>query len=135
MEDINAMFQQINSGQTIKLPLKTHSYQEWTMMLETYVEKEIEKEQSYWEQVLIKDFTFPMDNEVGEDTVNSSETLTVQLDEDFTERLLKKATVSYNIEPKDLLITSLVRTLKELTGNEEIVIELEAMAGMRCLKT
>lgn len=125
LEDINTMVKQINNGQGIMLPSKTHSYQEWTKVIENYCDYVIDKEKSYWEQILGKDFSFPADFNVGEDTVDSSCTIAVQMDEELTKCLLTKADLSYNTEPKDLLITSLLRTIKEFTGSEDIIIELE----------
>lgn len=125
LDDINMLFKQINSRQEIKLPAKTNSYQEWTTALEKYCESEIYKEKNYWEQIVVKNFSFPTDYDLGENTIASVNTITVQMDEDFTERLLTKAITSYNTEPKDLLITSLLRTIKAYTGSEDIVIELE----------
>lgn len=125
LEDIDTMVKQINNGQKIMLPSKTHSYQEWTKMIENYCDYEMDKEKSYWNKILGKDFSFPTDYDLGEDNVGSSCTIAVQMDKDLTESLLTKANSAYNTEPKDLLITSLLRTIKEFTGNEDIIIELE----------
>lgn len=125
LEDINTMVKQINNGQRIMLPSKTHSYQEWTKVIENYCDYEINKEKNYWGQILGKDFSFPTDYNLGEDAVDSSCTIAVQMGEDLTKCLLTKANSSYNTEPKDLLITSLLRTIKVFTGSEDIIIELE----------
>lgn len=125
LEDINAMVKQINNGQRITPAPKTHSYQEWAKVLENYCKKETDEEGNYWKQILSKDFSFPTDHDLGEDTVDSSATITVQMSEDLTERLMVKANMAYNTEPKDLLITSLLRTIKWFTGSEDIIIELE----------
>jgi len=126
LEDINTMIKQIKNGQRIILPSKTHSYQEWAKVIENYRDYEVDKEKSYWKQILGKDFNFPTDYDLKENIVDSSCTIAVQMDEDLTEYLLTKANSSYNTEPKDLLITSLLRTIKEFTGSEEITIELES---------
>jgi len=125
LEDMNTMLKQINNGQKIMLSSKTHSYQEWAETLKNYNAKEAYEEKNYWKQVLSKEFSFHTDYDLGEDTVNSRNTITIQLNEDLTECLLTKANTSYNTEPKDLLVYSLIKTIKEFTGNEYVMIEIE----------
>lgn len=125
LDDINTMIKNIETGQEITHPPKTHSYQEWANMLNAYNDNDMDKETSYWENILSKEFNFPADHDSDEDTIAGSCTLTAQLSEDLTECLQTRANTSYNTEPKELLITSLSRTIKEFTGNGEVVIELE----------
>lgn len=125
LEDINTMVKQINNGQNILLPSKTHSYQEWAKVIENYCNHEMDKEIRYWKQVSGKVFSFPTDYDLGEDNVDSSCTIAVQLDENLTEKLLTKSNLPYNTESRDLLVTSLLRIIKEFTGNEDIIIEIE----------
>lgn len=126
LDDINTMAEQINSGQKIMLASKTHSYQEWAQMIENCYKNEMNEEKGYWKRILSKDFSFPSDHDLGEDTVDSSSTITLQMGRDLTECLLTKANAAYNTEPRDLLITALLRTIKEFTKNDEIVVELES---------
>ncbi|BCJ96188.1 hypothetical protein acsn021_37570 [Anaerocolumna cellulosilytica] len=125
LEDINTMVRQINNGERIVLSSKTHSYQEWAKDIENYYIYKMGEEQSYWKHVLSKEFSFPVDYDLGEDTVDSSCTISVQMYEALTECLMTKANIPYNTETKDLLIVALLRTIKELSGSEDIVVELE----------
>lgn len=125
LEDINTMIKQINNGEVIVLSSKTHSYQEWAKVMENYYMHEMNDEKSYWKQILGKNFHFPIEHNLGEDTVDSSSTISAHMNEELTECLLSKANMPYNTETKDLLVMSLLRTLKDLTGSEDIVIELE----------
>ena len=125
IEDIGTMLKQINNGQRIMLLSKTHSYQEWAKGIENYRNYIMDEEKSFWKLILGKDFSLPTDYDLGEDTVDSSRTIALQMDKDLTKSLLTKANFAYNTQPKDLLITSLLRTIKKFTGSEDIVIELE----------
>lgn len=125
LEDISIMIKQINNGQRIRIASKTHSYQDWANVLGIYCKNGIDEEKNYWRQVLSKEFFFPIDYDLGKDTIESTETIVVQIRKDLTKCLLTKANIPYNTEPKDLLITSLLRTIKNLFGSEDIIIELE----------
>lgn len=125
LDDINIMLKQINNRQQIDLPAKTHSFQKWVYMLEDYGRRELGEEKKYWESILSKNFSFPIDYDLGPDTINNSNTLSVQISKDDTECLMSKANFPYGTETKDLLITALLRTIKQFTGNEDIIIELE----------
>lgn len=125
LEDINLMLNQLNNGIKIILPSKTNSYQEWANRLVNSIKKEAQYEISYWQNALNQNFCFPKDYDLGEDIIDSCYTIEFKMSEEFTLNLMTKANMAYNTEPKDLLITSLLRTIKNFTGNEEIVIELE----------
>lgn len=125
VNDINSILKQIVNEQKIVLPLKTDSYMKWAIALEQYSKKVSDEEKKYWTNVLNKTFTFPTDFDLGEHTIENCCTVTKQLSEEVTMCLLTNANSSYGTEPRDLLIASLVRTIKETTGTAEIVIELE----------
>ena len=123
LEDIDKMAKQISNGQRITLSSKTNSYQQWAKALTAYSYNENEK--NYWKQMLTKKFAFPEEFNMGEETVESSTCIELQLNQYLTQRLLTKANMAYNTEPKDLMILSLLRTIKEFTGIQDIIIELE----------
>lgn len=124
VDDMHTLLAQIVGKQEIVLPAKTSSYQEWATILENYSQGELQEE-DYWQPIVRKNFRFPTDYDLGEDSVFSSHTIVEQISEDLTEKLARQANIPYNTETKDLLITSLLRTIKEVTGEEDIVIELE----------
>lgn len=126
VDDMHTLLEQVTAKQELVLPAKTSSYQEWAAVLENYAKREMQEEERYWKHMVSKSFRFHTDYDLGEDIVLSSHTITEQLSEELTEYLTKKANIPYNTETKDLLITSLLRTIKEVTGEEDIVIELES---------
>lgn len=125
LEDMANMLKQISLGQPLTLPDKGHSYQEWAIALEYYGSRLLTEELLYWEELLNKDFHFPIEYDLGPDTVSSLQTFSSQLSKQDTGRLMMEANVAYRTEPRDILIASLARTIEQLTGISEIVIELE----------
>ncbi|MCE3199502.1 amino acid adenylation domain-containing protein [Paenibacillus sonchi] len=125
LEDMNTLLQQIHHGQEVALPLKTSSYQKWAKALEASRETLGMKEEEYWNSVLQKHFAFSADHDQGADILASCHTLISGLGQSETAALLSEANIPYNTEPHDLLLTSLLVTVKEWTGSRDIVIELE----------
>ncbi|WP_198015874.1 non-ribosomal peptide synthetase [Paenibacillus sp. HW567] len=125
LEDMNTLLQQIHRGQKAVLPLKTSSYQKWAKALENSRQTLGLKEEVYWNSILQKDFTLPPDHDKGADILTSCHTLLSGLGQSETAALLSEANIPYNTEPHDLLLASLLVTLKEWTGSRDMVIELE----------
>lgn len=122
IDDINTLLKQVYNNQNITLPFKTHSYQKWA---ESLYRANWKSEKDYWEFISTKNIRFPVDYDLGPDTVDKSKTISVQLSEDETEFLMTKSSFAYNTNPMELLIVSLLRTIIEFTLNEEIIIDLE----------
>ncbi len=126
VDDMHTLLEQIVAQQAMVLPPKTSSYQKWAATLEHIGSEDVRKEENYWRGILKKNFCFPVDYDLGADSVSSSAALAEQINDDFTEKLVKKANIPYNTETKDLLITALLRAAKEWTGEADIIIELES---------
>jgi len=130
LNDLNEVARQFDTGQDIQLPAKTSSYQKWAETLKAealkYVRKDIHDEKKYWQSVVNKEFIFQYDFDLGPDFIADSETIMIQLEEEATALLLSKANTPYNTTTYDLLITSLMRTIKKHTKNGSIVVELES---------
>ena len=126
LDDMQTILTQLLNKQPIVLPVKTSSYQAWARALEQYHSQWIREEEQYWKRMLANTFRFPADHDLEGATVLSSSTLVEQMDEILTGYSVKEANISYNTEAHDLLVTSLFRTIKEWTGKEEILIELES---------
>ncbi|MGG3244338.1 non-ribosomal peptide synthetase [Brevibacillus formosus] len=125
VEDLNTLLKQISLGQDALLPPKTHSYQKWTEFLQSYWREEGEKESGYWQTILQKFTPFPVDHDLGVDSIASSCTLSAEISKQETLALLSEANVSFNTEPIDLLLASLLLTIKENTRRTDILIETE----------
>ncbi len=126
VNDINTIYDQIKNSKKVNIPEKTHSYQDWANHLSQISVSELQEEKKYWEQTLETNFQFPTDYDLGKDDINTSETLIETLNKEETTKLLTEAHYSFNTETQDLLITALARTICQMVGVEEIVIELES---------
>ncbi|MCL2425095.1 MAG: amino acid adenylation domain-containing protein [Oscillospiraceae bacterium] len=125
LEDLEHILNRSTNVQGTELPLKTHSFMDWSNWLSMYAKSSLELEKSYWTRVLEQDFIFPTDFSDGEDTMCNSSTLSAELDGEKTTQLLTTVTAVYNIGPHEVALIALATVLKDLTGQENIVIELE----------
>ena len=125
LEDISRLYVQLEDGQALNLPLKTHSIQQWSESVRTFKENEVMKDLSYWKKEIEYDFSLiPTKLELYEQSV-AKKTLSNNLTVEETEILLTSANLVYNTKPQELLLTALVQTVAHFTKKDEIVIELE----------
>lgn len=125
LEDLYNLLRQLSEDAYLKLPAKTHSVQLWAEEMEKYSKTIGMRELNYWNEVLNYKFSYPHDYDMGEDTIEHSDSITIQLSKELTTCLLTKANYAYNTEPRDLMIIALLNVIKKNTNLTDIVIELE----------
>ncbi|ACK67010.1 amino acid adenylation domain protein [Rippkaea orientalis PCC 8801] len=129
LEDLVTVYQQLHQEQTIQLPPKTTSLQKWSQKLYDYAQSEkIQKELDYWLTLSqIKINSIPVDYQVSltQNTVASTQQITVGLNAEKTRALLQDVSAVYNTQINDLLLTALVQSFAGWTGDFSLLIELE----------
>ncbi|TQR39692.1 amino acid adenylation domain-containing protein [Lysinibacillus sphaericus] len=124
LEDFDNLLSATND-QEMKLPLKTHSFMEWSNWLKKYSENSFDYEKKYWLNTLAHHFDYPYDFNTGLDTVSKSATLSMELEIEKTNQLLTKVNDVYGIGVQETLTIALATIIKDLTGQNDVVIELE----------
>ncbi|GLC32289.1 amino acid adenylation domain-containing protein [Clostridium omnivorum] len=125
LEDFFNILIQLENGENVKLPLKTNSFREWSEALKEYAKNDFCEEKTYWQSILNKDITYPVDFNMDKDSVETTEVLKVKLDENSLDELIIKGKEIYNLELNDILIIALVISISRFASMEEVVIELE----------
>lgn len=125
LDDLQRILECQNNFSEDMLPLKTHSMQKWAETLKEYSMGEVLKETEYWNSILQRNFTFPLDFNPIDRSIEKVASLVKDLTRDKTENLLTSANISYGTETVDILVAALVMAVCEFTGEEEIIIELE----------
>ena len=127
-EDFNAAYKEAINRETIILPEKTHSFKTWSEKIQNYARSsELLKEIDYWSKIEnIKIETLPKDNEAAVDNkVKNSAMSYMRLSTKDTEKLLKNTNNAYNTEINDILLSALGLTIKDWTGENKVLINLE----------
>ncbi|WP_342707226.1 amino acid adenylation domain-containing protein [Fontibacillus panacisegetis] len=125
VEDFELAYEQSERGEVAKLPMKTASYQEWAEALSDYANSnEIEGEVNYWIEISKNALTGHIQ---GKSDHGEGETklVSVELDEEKTNKLLYDSGSAYHTEINDLLLTGLARSVTQWTGQNHVTIDLE----------
>ncbi|WP_271835357.1 non-ribosomal peptide synthetase [Dolichospermum lemmermannii] len=129
LEDLATAYQQLSSGETIKLPAKTTSFQEWANQLQAYSESAtLSTEIDYWLSQFAGNITsLPIDypDEKTENTLAVTNSLTLCLNEEETRALLQDVPAAYNTQINDILLTALAQSFHEWTGANSLIVDLE----------
>jgi non-ribosomal peptide synthase protein (TIGR01720 family) len=108
------------------LPAKSTSYQDWAARLAEHAGSgALDGEAAWWADALRPGAAaLPADDAAGGDTRGDERKLSVGLDADETHALLHRVPESFSIQPHEVMIAALARTLGERTGRDQVVLEL-----------
>jgi len=125
-EDLYNLYTALKSEDAIYLPPKTASIKDWYDSLVSYSnDMDIMEHSEYWNEVPANEFELPTEYKTSDWSYENKSVIRFELSKDDTYKLLKESRNAYNTDVQDLLLIALAKTLKEWTGKEEIVIELE----------
>jgi amino acid adenylation domain-containing protein/non-ribosomal peptide synthase protein (TIGR01720 family) len=129
LEDFAAAWQQLSRGETITLPLKTTSFQQWAKHLVEYaVSDSLVAELDEW---LIEAYSqvkpLPVDYpaKLSANIFANVSEVTVSLNVEQTRALLSEVPKAYRTQINDVLLTALVQSFAKWTGEPVLLIELE----------
>ncbi|QDL09668.1 non-ribosomal peptide synthetase [Brasilonema octagenarum UFV-E1] len=129
LEDLATAYQQISRGEAIKLPPKTTSFQYWSDRLTEYGQSEaLATELDYWlSEYNFKVTALPVDypSNKEDNTVASTASVSLSLTEEQTRALLQDVPSAYNTQINDVLLTALVQSFAQWTGERSLLIDLE----------
>jgi len=126
LEDFYTAYQQQLQGGPVEMPAKTTSIREWALRLKDYA-AECSREVDYWtDDARRRIQKLPVDFDGDPNTTGSVEEIEVTLGEAETQALLQEAPRTYNTQINDILLTALALTLREWTGQDGLLVDLEA---------
>jgi tyrocidine synthetase-3 len=127
LEDIQTSYLQLVNKRAIQLPPKTNSFADWSTALKQHAEgKVLLKQIPYWNKVVNQKIKkLPQDFPPQRDEVQDSASILVELSVQQTQQLLREIQHAYRTEVNDILLTALGLTVREWTGFDQILINLE----------
>ncbi|QLE40070.1 amino acid adenylation domain-containing protein [Nostoc sp. C052] len=126
LEDLATGYQQISCGEAIKLPPKTTSWQYWSDRLTEYAQSS--DELNYWlSESSLKVTALPVDypSDKENNTLASTDSVSLSLTEEHTRALLQDVPSAYNTQINDVLLTALVQSFAQWTGQPSLLLDLE----------
>ncbi|WGV25098.1 amino acid adenylation domain-containing protein [Halotia branconii CENA392] len=128
LEDLATAYQQIIRGEVIKLPAKTTSWQYWSDRLTEYTQSQAVTQLDYWlSQSNIPVTALPLDYALSDENniVSATASVSLALTEAQTRALLQDVPSAYNTQINDVLLTALVQSFTQWTGESSLLIDLE----------
>ena len=126
-EDIDLLYRQYKKGEKFELPSKTCSFKLWSEKLSGYANSKLFlKEKTYWKELesavvprIEKDFA----NQ--DDYALDMGSLSFNLSEGETGKLLKEANFPFGTGTKDILLIALGLAIKKIYGYNQLLVALE----------
>jgi amino acid adenylation domain-containing protein/non-ribosomal peptide synthase protein (TIGR01720 family) len=127
LEDLQSAYQQLSSGQAVRLPAKTSAFKDWGERLQAHARSaELESELDYWRgQLREVSVELPLDNPQGQLSNRFERSVDTRLDAERTRQLLQQAPAVYRTQVNDLLLTALARVLCQWTNTDSALVQLE----------
>ncbi len=126
MQDLQTVLQQLFNSDAVQLPAKTTSFKQWSDALLHLAESDLlKKEQDFWlsrpwERVQ----SMPVDSQ-GANLLASMQSEPVALAPEATRALLTEVPKTYNTQINDILLTALLLTFKQWSGETALLFDLE----------
>ncbi|WP_329571195.1 non-ribosomal peptide synthetase [Kitasatospora sp. NBC_01266] len=126
LEDLETAYRQAVAGRPLRLPARTTSVQEWTRRLREHTGNGgFADQRAHWAAVARHCAQpLPVDGEGG-NTMADVRAVTVRLDRERTDDLLRKVPGVYRTRIDDVLLTALGRVLAAWTGRGTVAVGLE----------
>ncbi len=131
LSDLQTAFEQLSSGlnsnQQIQLPPKTTSFKDYAQSLHNYALQIPEQIIEYWQSICpIPEISLPIDYPQGNNTVETTDTVSITFSVEETQALLQQVPAAYQTQINDVLLTALIQTFEKWTGEKRLLIDLEA---------
>ncbi|MBB5928532.1 non-ribosomal peptide synthase/polyketide synthase [Streptomyces echinatus] len=123
LEDLETAYRQAASGQPVRLPARTTSVREWARRLSDH--DRFTGRLAHWERTARHSAEpLPVDG-TGGNTMADVREVTVRLDRERTDGLLRRVPGVYRTRVDDVLLTALGRVLADWTGRDTVAVGLE----------
>jgi amino acid adenylation domain-containing protein/non-ribosomal peptide synthase protein (TIGR01720 family) len=128
LEDLYNLYRGLSAGETVTLPRKTASLNDWAAGLREYSEREeLAQEISYWEEAGLADFFISVGeaDEKEQGSVKDRGKISFTLEQEQAEILSSGSRKTFRSDIEVMLVTALSIALHEFTGSKKIVVEME----------
>ncbi|WP_172381755.1 non-ribosomal peptide synthetase [Streptomyces sp. MNP-20] len=129
LEDLDTAYQQARTGEPVRLPERTTSVQEWARRLRARTASGgFADQRAHWEDVARHCAApLPLDTGAAPDSTTMADVraVTVRLDRERTDDLLRKVPGAYRTRIDDVLLTALGRTVADWIERSTVAVALE----------
>ncbi|HEX6289614.1 MAG TPA: amino acid adenylation domain-containing protein [Herpetosiphonaceae bacterium] len=128
LADLDLAYRQLRRGETISLPAKTTSRQQWGQRLNEHAHSAaICQELAYWQSESRRAVpSIPLDFPDGVRTIDTYRPVSVFLSVEETQALMREIKLAQGTSIDDVLLTALLQTIAEWSGNRTLLVDLLA---------
>ncbi len=124
LEDLETAYGQALAGEAVRLPKKTHTYQDYALAMKDYRDSyALSLEIPYWQAAVKK--VLSMETSDGKDYGRTFGHLSCSLGKGETEQLLSAKLSVYRLEINDLLLAAVGRSYREAFGRDSVSLQME----------
>ncbi|MET0401504.1 MAG: amino acid adenylation domain-containing protein, partial [Cystobacter sp.] len=126
LEDLESAYTRLVQAQSVELPAKSTSFQDWARHLESLAHSEaLADEAPAWSELVPPPLaTLPLEGS-GPNTRASERTVSVSLEAEETRLLLQETPAAWRARIDEVLLSALTLALGEWTGRGEVLVDLE----------
>ena len=127
VEDLQTAYQQLSHNEEVHLPPRTTPFTQWTRKLKAYAQSNGLREQlDYWLAAPRANVgALPVDYSGGANTMEMASTVTVSLDTENTDALLREVPKAYHTQIHEVLLTALVLAGARWNGESSMLVDVE----------
>jgi non-ribosomal peptide synthase protein (TIGR01720 family) len=127
LEDLHVIYKRLSHGEAVRLPPKTTSYKDWAERLSDYAQSaELRREATHWLSDSFRSGArLPLDDPAAVNTAASARTVSVSLEPDETQVLLREIPKAHQAQMHEALLTALVKAFAWWTGERSLLLYLE----------
>jgi hypothetical protein len=128
IEDLQSIYRQLCSGEAVALPAKTTSYLQWAQHLVEYSKSpDVLRQADYWLAGAGEDVeALPVDYSGGINSEGSTRVVSVSLDEEETESVLREIPEAYRTQIDDVLLAALALAFARHGGSRKLRLDVES---------
>ncbi|WP_025715725.1 non-ribosomal peptide synthetase [Paenibacillus sp. 1-18] len=128
LEDFNQVYAHLENNTDASLPPKTDSFREWSHALREYANtQQFRNELNFWESQdeLLRENSPQKRENSGKCTMQDSKVTSIMFPNQTTQHVLTQVHRPFNTEVNDILLSALVLSVSQCTGNPIIPVALE----------
>ncbi|MDX2592029.1 non-ribosomal peptide synthase/polyketide synthase [Streptomyces sp. WI03-4A] len=125
LADLETAHRQASDGRPVDLPPATTAYGHWAARLEAHTRSgALDGDLPHWQRTAAAPATLPA-GRPGPNTHGTAATVTVELDPETTDALLRRVPEVYRTQVNDVLLSALGRTLARWCGRQTVLVGVE----------
>jgi fengycin family lipopeptide synthetase B len=127
LDDLQTIYEQLESGMPLALPRKSASFRQWAEHLQAFVRSpSLQAERRHWASMQSREVgPLPVDHMTGANDYASEAVADAELTDEETERLLRHRVRARQANVDEILLSAVFRALTSWSGQRSLLVDVE----------